>query len=454
MEEISLRELIEVLLKRKWFIICITLAAVLISGIVSFYVLSPVYEATEVLNIRGGEKAAAPEMTELDMDMLLEQLSRIPLYDIETYRQQILSYPFLEELISSLQHLKGTTPATLRKSIIVEQVPDTNLMKISVRNRDPVLVAEVANKISKLFIQQNNAHNQEQFAKFTSFLLEQMEEKQEQLDAIMREYRDFLKQPRSPAPPGARGSSSIMENNGVLQQSSEGDELKEELNFKTASLTGYKTALIDLKIRLATTRQEKESLERQLHETAPTIVTERSLVDDSLLLQVAAAKSEGENFERLAGLQFQSEEVNPVYLELEAGLKNKNVEIDALSKEMEKTTEAIVYLENELTGLRGEYLEKWREREELEKEITYLESSLERLEDRYVELQMVSSLAPEKISFTVVSPAYPPENPIKPRKMLNIAIAGVLGLMASVFMAFFLYYWETSQDETMAKGSS
>ena len=66
-----------------------------------------------------------------------------------------------------------------------------------------------------------------------------------------------------------------------------------------------------------------------------------------------------ENFERLAGLQFQSEEVNPVYLELEAGLKNKNVEIDALSKEMEKTTEAIVYLENELTGL-GENTEKWR----------------------------------------------------------------------------------------------
>ena len=57
-------------------------------------------------------------------------------------------------------------------------------MKISVRNRDPVLVAEVANKISKLFIQQNNAHNQEQFAKSTSFLLEQMEEKQEQLDQL------------------------------------------------------------------------------------------------------------------------------------------------------------------------------------------------------------------------------------------------------------------------------
>jgi len=37
MEEISLREIIEVLLKRKWLIICITLAALLLSGVVSFF---------------------------------------------------------------------------------------------------------------------------------------------------------------------------------------------------------------------------------------------------------------------------------------------------------------------------------------------------------------------------------------------------------------------------------
>ena len=61
MEEISLRELIEVLLKRKWLIVSITLAALLVSGIVSFFILSPVYEAREVLNICEWGKDNIPE---------------------------------------------------------------------------------------------------------------------------------------------------------------------------------------------------------------------------------------------------------------------------------------------------------------------------------------------------------------------------------------------------------
>ena len=104
MEEISLRELIEVLLKRKWLIVSITLAALLVSVIVSFFILSPVYEAREVINIRGGGKSI-PEKIDLDLGVLLEQLTTIPLYDIETCRQQILSYPFLKELISSIEQL-------------------------------------------------------------------------------------------------------------------------------------------------------------------------------------------------------------------------------------------------------------------------------------------------------------------------------------------------------------
>ena len=318
-------------------------------------------------------------------------------------------------------------------------------MSIAVRHEDPVLAASIANKISELFIRHNNLSNREQFEKSASFLLNQMEEKQQQLDAVMEEYRDFLKQPRSPAPPGARGSASSMESQGLLLQSSEGDELKEELNFKIASLTGYKTALTDLKIRLAAACTEKESLEKQLAETPPLLVTEKSLIDDPLMLQIAAGSSGGGDFKELAGIQFQSEEANPVYLELEANLKNKNVEIDALSKEIEETALAVSSLESELAELRAEYLEKWKEQERLEKEISNLESTLKTLEDSYLELQMVSVLNSEEASFTVVSPAFPPEKPVQPKKILNMAVAGVLGLMIGTFLAFFLHYWETSR---------
>jgi uncharacterized protein involved in exopolysaccharide biosynthesis len=444
MEEISLRELIEVLLKRKWLIVSITLAALLVSGIVSFFILSPVYEAREVINIRGGGKSI-PEKIDLDLGVLLEQLTTIPLYDIETCRQQILSYPFLKELISSIEQLGDATPAELRESVTIEQIPNTNLMSIAVRHEDPVLAASIANKISELFIRHNNLSNQEQFEKSASFLLNQMEEKQQQLNAVMEKYRDFLHEPRSPAPPGARELSIILESGEVLSQASEGDELKEELNFKIAALTGYKTALTDLKIRLAAARTEKESLEKQLAETPPLLVTQKSLIDDPLLLQVAVGSGGEGDFKELAGIQFLSEEANPVYLELEAGLKNKNVEIDALSKEIEETALAVSSLESELAELRAEYLEKWKEQERLEREISYLESTLKTLEDSYLELQMVSALDPEEASFTVVAPAFPPEKPVQPRKMLNMAIAGVLGLMIGIFLAFFLHYWETSK---------
>jgi len=45
MEEISLRELIELLLKKKWAIIITTIACMLVSAILSFFVLEPVYES-------------------------------------------------------------------------------------------------------------------------------------------------------------------------------------------------------------------------------------------------------------------------------------------------------------------------------------------------------------------------------------------------------------------------
>ena len=44
----------------------------------------------------------------------------------------------------------------------------------------------------------------------------------------------------------------------------------------------------------------------------------------------------------------------------------------------------------------------------------------------------------------VIDKAEVPMNPVTPRINLNIAIAGVLGLMASMFLVFFLEYIENT----------
>ncbi|MGB3978485.1 MAG: GNVR domain-containing protein [Tepidanaerobacteraceae bacterium] len=54
----------------------------------------------------------------------------------------------------------------------------------------------------------------------------------------------------------------------------------------------------------------------------------------------------------------------------------------------------------------------------------------------------------------VVSPAIVPESPVAPRKMLNVAIAMVLGLMLGVFVVFFMDYWKNSADPKSVKNLS
>jgi capsular polysaccharide biosynthesis protein len=44
--------------------------------------------------------------------------------------------------------------------------------------------------------------------------------------------------------------------------------------------------------------------------------------------------------------------------------------------------------------------------------------------------------------FKIIDPASEPTAPIKPRKKLNILIAGVLGLFVGIFVAFFLEFWQ------------
>jgi uncharacterized protein involved in exopolysaccharide biosynthesis len=76
----------------------------------------------------------------------------------------------------------------------------------------------------------------------------------------------------------------------------------------------------------------------------------------------------------------------------------------------------------------------------------YMES-LQRSLDRYNEFQTkVREKRMEEAYFTEPSivevPALMPEEPAKPRKKLNIAIAAVIGLMGGLFMAFIVEYFE------------
>jgi capsular polysaccharide biosynthesis protein len=134
-QEIEIRQIWEII-KRRWlFFAAFPLLAALISGIISFSVLKPVYQSSATLIV--GKKTANPE----------EQLNR-ELVDVsrllaKTYGQIARSRTVEEQVIAQLG-LKLTTDQ-LNSKITVNQVEDTEILKISVTDTNPELAAQIAN---------------------------------------------------------------------------------------------------------------------------------------------------------------------------------------------------------------------------------------------------------------------------------------------------------------------
>ena len=138
-------------------------AVVTVAVAVGSFVMTPVYEATVVLDIReqrqsilGGELGGS-----------LAPLSSRE--DINTQIEIVRSRSVLEKVIAEL-HLGGAPDGAtavkqreaarealdrLRKDMSVRQVPNTRLISLSARSTDPELAARIANAIAGVFIDKN-----------------------------------------------------------------------------------------------------------------------------------------------------------------------------------------------------------------------------------------------------------------------------------------------------------
>jgi uncharacterized protein involved in exopolysaccharide biosynthesis len=73
---------------------------------------------------------------------------------LNTYAEILTSEPILEKVVQRFPDQSETlTVGKLRDTIEVAVVPDTELITISVENRDPVLARDIANELSLLLIE-------------------------------------------------------------------------------------------------------------------------------------------------------------------------------------------------------------------------------------------------------------------------------------------------------------
>lgn len=145
-ETIELRELLEILLKRKLLIIIMTVLCTVAGGVYSVFLITPMYNAETTMMVNG-----AKNMTDIASSLDIGSIN-LSQKLVVTYGEIVKSRIVLEQTIDSLK-LDMTYGQLLRKTT-AQQVGGTEILKIAVQDEDPAQAAVIANKISDVFVKE------------------------------------------------------------------------------------------------------------------------------------------------------------------------------------------------------------------------------------------------------------------------------------------------------------
>ena len=141
-ETIDLREYFFILKKKMWLICLSAIVCGAISGLVSFFVLEPVYEANTSLIVNKEVENETTQMTTTDDLNYVQKLAI-------TYGEIIKSRTVITSTIEKLK--LDMTYEELEDIISVSNVLDTQIIKISVEHKNPVLATKICNAIPQIF---------------------------------------------------------------------------------------------------------------------------------------------------------------------------------------------------------------------------------------------------------------------------------------------------------------
>ncbi|MER1956103.1 MAG: Wzz/FepE/Etk N-terminal domain-containing protein [Solibacillus sp.] len=142
-ETISLSKIVEIIRKRIVLIIIFIIISISISIGVTFYVLTPIYQAqTQILVNQKSNSVETNSWQATDIDLRL----------INTYNEIITSPVILTPVIEKLE--LDTTPEQLMEQITVSSKSDSQVVNISVIVPDPLNAVEIANTVAEVFKEQ------------------------------------------------------------------------------------------------------------------------------------------------------------------------------------------------------------------------------------------------------------------------------------------------------------
>ena len=422
MEEMHLREYVRILRKHIWLVLACFTVIVATVGL-GTYLQRPIYRATtRALLEREGPRVVSFQ----DMGPVGE-----PTEVFQTQVQIIRSRPVGQRVIDTLD-LKEKKPglalaqdpvAAFLGSVSVEPVRNTRLVEIQVEDPDPKLAAEMANAVASAYVHQNLELKLSAARDALSWLTAQVSDlktKVNESELALQRYREQA---------------------GLVQ-------VEETQSLGARKLAEFNSAYVEAKAR----RLEMETRLGELRRASqqPEVLESSPLVVNNPLIQRLKGQLvdlEVQRSKLLKTYRDKHPEVVKIQSQVdEISLKIRE-EIGRLGLSMESEYNALKARENAMLQAVNQYRDEAQTLGKKEIQLGILKreaDSNQQLYDVLLKRLKETSLSQglDSSNVRIVEAAIVPTRPVKPRKILNLAIGIVVGLTVGVCAAFFLEYMD------------
>lgn len=151
MEEIDLKEIFYYIFKKKIFVILSVIICGIIGMLYTKYMVTPMYSSYSTVVLSKPEDTTLIEngTTEASSNSITQNDVTLNQKLISTYSEIMKSRTVAEQVINELN--LNISENELMSNVSVSAKDDTEMLKISVSNKDPQIAAQIANSITEVF---------------------------------------------------------------------------------------------------------------------------------------------------------------------------------------------------------------------------------------------------------------------------------------------------------------
>ena len=422
-ESVHLREYVRIVRKHAWLVLACFVVVVATVGLGTF-LQRPIFRATTkaLIEREGPRVVNIQEVTPAEGDSI---------EFFQTQVQIIRSRPVIQRVVDSLglmarkpELAQAVDPlARFLKTVSIEPIRNTRLVEIQVEDPDPKLAAEIANAMANTYVHQNLDLKLNAARDALTWLTTHVGD----LKAKVNESELTLQRYREQA--------------GLIQVEEKQSLAAKKLSEFNSAYIEAKAKRLEMETRLSELR--KASQQPEVLESSPVVINNpliQRLKGHLVELEVQRSKL-------LKTFKEKHPEVLKVQSQIEEITQKIREEVRRLALSMESEYNVLKSREAAMLGAVAQYRDEAQGLAKKEIQYGILKrdaDSNQQLYDVLLKRLKETGLSQglDANNVRIIEPAVPPVVPVKPRTVLNMALAVVLGLVLGLSTAFFVEYMD------------